>query len=573
MKYLTDDRLRPDIIALVIGIQIGGLLMAISQKGLSEVRTEWQAGQLAEMRREREDQDLLEKLRKDVVSSATDVRRAFLIFGAFSIYLIITVGSTTHLQLLIGTVFELPLLSVNIPILGFYVILPLIYILAHFNLLGELNALADDVKRLKHHLDTSGQRLQAPIPFGPARTLIQPDGSGVPRGLIYLVTFFAVVIMPPLILLLIQIRFLPYHAEAATWLHRGLILLDICLVVVLWFALKRPDPESAEQLSDQHRPRREDWVPWAKNMPAHLWMTYRRLSDSVICTLVFLPVLFVSLVLATVPNGFMEKAMTGSLGWLGTIEINGKERASSTIEADESPPRRTYHGETPAQRKMFLWTYFLFEAPHSWRWMRRNLIVEHADLVPSRPSDQVLFSMVDASDLKELWNQGSRGIDLRGRDLRYAVFSHSELHKADLRGANLEGAVLFKTKLPYADLGDIDVAKLQACASEDPDHSYYKTHLGTVVCRTNLRFAVLQNTVMLDARLWEADLSGAFLKFSELQGADLDHVEFRNTKLQGVELSHQDTCRAIWAGAKFNDDKNTEYRREITKYCMFFFNR
>ena len=39
---------------------------------------------------------------------------------------------------------------------------------------------------------------------------------------------------PVALLLLIQIKFLPYHSEWITWLHRGLLALDLMLVWTLW---------------------------------------------------------------------------------------------------------------------------------------------------------------------------------------------------------------------------------------------------------------------------------------------------------------------------------------------------
>ena len=490
----------------------------------------------------RENLDLLEKRRRDVVSSAVDVRRAFFIFGAFSLYLIITVSSTTHLQLLTGTVFKLPILSVDIPILGFYVALPLLYLLAHVNLMGELNALCEDVRRLKQHLADTNLPLHEKIPFGPARALIQPEDNGVPRSLVNGVTLLAIALLPPLVLLLVQIRFLPYHAEWVTFGHRIIILLDVALVFFLWLPLKSRCLDIAQEESVERRSPRAQWVFQVKAWWTSLRRAYRHGAEPWICSLFFIPVLMISTVLITVPDSRWEKLGIKMFDWagLGTKEIG----VIPNDQADGDIPSWTYHGITPAERKMLTLTYDWFEAPTSWHWMRRNLIVTHADLVSMRPSDEALLLVKgDEEETKELWESGSRGLDLRGRNLRYADFSFSELQMVDLRGADLEGAVLRDASLQYAKLRDINEAKLLRCASDDPVHRELKPRLNAVYCRTNLRHAILQNAKMQHAELWEADLTGANIKWAKLSYADLNHAVLSFADMEGADLQ----------GAKIND--------------------
>ncbi|MGI9493139.1 MAG: pentapeptide repeat-containing protein [Geminicoccaceae bacterium] len=513
----------------------------------------------------RENLDLLEKRRQDVVSSAGDVRRAFFVFGAFSLYLIITVSSTTHLQLLTGTVFKLPILSVDIPILGFYIALPLLYMLAHFNLMGELKALSEDVRRLKEHLAVSRLPLRERIPFGPARMLIQPDDGSAPRAMINIVTSLAIAVLPPLILLLVQIRFLPYHSEWATLLHRGIIAIDILLVLFLWYPLKFAFLESLKLIGANRLPRRERWLAQSRAAWRAGWQWF----ELAFCWFVMLFVLVVSIVWVTVPDSSWEKF------WLDEFEERGLDVTSIgnglADTTGDGLPDWTYHGVTPAKRKMLASTFEWFEAPESWHWMRRNLIVSHKDLVAARPSDEVLF-FLEGEELKEdeerekdVWEQGSRGLDLRGRNLRYAVFSHSDLHKADLRGADLEGAVFFKTKLRFADLGDVRRAELGRCA-DDPlfedqldDGPFRETKIirgnKLVFCRTNLRHATLQDARMQHARLWDADLRKANLAWVHLQYANLGHADLRDATLEGAKLESANLGDVSASRANFKDAK------------------
>lgn len=559
-------------------------MITTTKKGLNEDQASsenWPYNKSDNKIKDQENRDRLEKLRKEVVASAMDVRRAFLIFGAFSIYLIITVGSTTHVQLLSGTVFRLPLLLVDIPILGFFLFLPALYALAHFNLLGELNSLSDDVKRLRHHLDDSNLKLEASIPFGPGRTLIQPADAAMPQGLINVMTFVAVVIMPPLILLLIQIQFLPYHADWVSWWHRGVITLDIILACFLWSTLRSTGPKRDAAASGSPLTSLARRLDLRKGMRVDSGFSARQTLHSWLLLPVFAFLLFVAFFVATVPDSLMERFAIRTLGWLGTTTINDDqplEHQDGVIAGSsrENLPPSTYHGTTPARRDMLTLTYIWFESPNSWHWMRRNLVVSHADLVRNRPAEQLLFYM-DDEDRQAIWEQGARGLDLRGRDLRYADLSHSDLHRADLRGANLEGAVLFKTKLPYADLGDIDSAKLAACASRHPHHTISKNISGRRAdyCLTNLRHAKLQNTDLRHARLWATDLMGANLQWVRLDQADLSYANLLDADLVGATMSFQATCQAMWRGARLKKYHPADYKfkNNMKKDCMLLFRR
>lgn len=547
--------------------------MSVREQGLSEAQPEWPAQQPSGAERQSaSDEDVLEKLRKAVVDSASDARRAFVIFAAFSIYLAITVSSTTHQQLLIGTVFRLPILSVSIPILGFYIILPLLYLVAHFNLLGELNALSDDAYRLKRHLRETGQRLQAPIPFGLARTLVQPDDTGLPPGLIYFLAFIVIVLVPPLILLQIQLRFLPYHEQDVTWLHRGMILIDILLIMSLWFKFRHEGLRNGTLPGAAPEQSKPAWLGWPRRVAGEIDWAYRNTADAFICTVIFSMLFGFSLLVATVPDSWMERKTIAHLGWLGITRTGPGEEET------------TYLGHrSEARRQMLSLTYYFFESPESRRWIRRNLIVSHSDLVIRRPPDNLLLiHRNDLARLKEIWDQGVRGIDLRGRNLRHAEFSHSDLRKADLRGADLTGAVLFKANLQFADLGDIESAKIGSCPSPHWFHDKKKTIRDVAMhfCRSNLKSANFQNADLRRARLWEADLRLSNVSWAALQQADVSHAHLGGANMSGVNLadarlSQDGACIAFRRGARFKekandgtDDENDDYKRAMKISCV-----
>ena len=524
--------------------------MATKGQGFEEAKADWSVNRERNTPSSSGGDDLLEKLRKAVVDSALDARRAFVIFAAFSLYLIITVGSTTHLQLLNGTVFRLPILSVNIPILGFYIVLPFLYLIAHFNLLGELNTLSDDAYRLKRHLKRTEKTLEAPIPFGLARILVQPDDSGLPKGLIYFLAFTVIVLVPPLILLQIQLRFLPYHQEVVTWLHRVIIVIDMVMIMVLWFKFRHEGLRNGDLPKNGQEGKRFSWLEWLQRSFDEAKWSYRNTVDATVCTIIFVTLVLFSFFVATVPDGGMERRLVAALGRICPVCI--------TKLGDDEETYSYLGPHAEAERRMLGLTFYLFESQHSWPWMRRNLIVSHSDLVVRRPPDNFLIYNQGVTRLHRVWDESAIGIDLRGRDLRYADFTKSDLRKADLRGADLEGAMLFKSKLQFADLGDIEVAKIGSCPSPYPKHRRTKGIDGRKLdfCRTNLRSTNLRNADMMAARIWDADFTGANLNHANLANVAIGAavqpgVDLSKANVRDAEPPEVETCLALFSGAQF----------------------
>src|ERR1700732_3158107 len=60
------------------------------------------------------------------------------------------------------------------------------------------------------------------------------EREGINAQLLRLMALITLAVAPVALLLMIQIKFLPYHSEWITWWHRGLLALDLALVWTLW---------------------------------------------------------------------------------------------------------------------------------------------------------------------------------------------------------------------------------------------------------------------------------------------------------------------------------------------------
>ena len=85
--------------------------------------------------RERRQAENLEKLDKIVDNSSKKNRNFFIAYMGLLIYVQAIIFSTTDLQLLTSSEgLKLPIIDLNVPLVGFYVVIPIFVIALHFNL-------------------------------------------------------------------------------------------------------------------------------------------------------------------------------------------------------------------------------------------------------------------------------------------------------------------------------------------------------------------------------------------------------------------------------------------------------
>ena len=73
-----------------------------------------------------------------VNEAATRVRGLWLGYIALLAYLFISVAAVTHRDLLLGNPVNLPVLQVKLPLIGFFAVAPMFFLINHFFLLLQL---------------------------------------------------------------------------------------------------------------------------------------------------------------------------------------------------------------------------------------------------------------------------------------------------------------------------------------------------------------------------------------------------------------------------------------------------
>ena len=165
----------------------------------------------------------LEALRKTVEDAAAVSAGLWLSYLFVLFYIGIAAGAVTHKDLLLENPVKLPFLNVELPLVVFFVPAPILFIvsnaytLLHFVMLVAKVGVYDAA--LRRQLGDAPETREAFRRQLPSNIFVQllagpRDIRNGALGLILkAITWVSLVIGPVLLLLLIQVRFLPYHLE------------------------------------------------------------------------------------------------------------------------------------------------------------------------------------------------------------------------------------------------------------------------------------------------------------------------------------------------------------------------
>lgn len=442
----------------------------------------------------------LEPFRDAVNEASARSRGLWLGYIALLAYLFITVGAVTHRDLLLQSPVKLPVLNVDLPLVGFFVVAPLFFLINHFylllNLLGlsrrirEFNEAIDKSKLTKQEEKNARRLLDTFVIvqlFGGGQNKKQNSRSGRLLSLIAVVTL---VIAPILLLLFIQLQFLSYQSQTVSWWHRIALLADLWLIWHFWPAIKEGNWDESER-------------PFSMRV-------------AVLCVFVF------SCVLATFPGEFADG---------GPDYKNWRTHRDSKLWWVKGP----LFGTIAPNEADTQWTGlpFLSRALHL---ADNQSLIDHDSFDKIRKryrgeEDNGESRLDPWDEQQKLW-QSQRTRSFRGRNLRGANFVRSDLRNADFENSNLQGALFDRARLQGV---LFTRAKLNSA-------SFQLTSLkGASFQNASLLFANFDAAFMQNASFENADLQGANLGLAKLQGAnliraDLGGATLEFSRLQGANL-------------------------------------
>ena len=179
--------------------------------------------------------DMLERVR----SEAAELRSFTITFLSLLLYVAIIISSTTHEQILRIDPVKLPLLGVDIPIVGFYWFMPGFLFFLHLYILLQHYLFSQLAFRFRAALegetgeDTKNdlRRSLGNLPF---LHWLAGQHSGFMKFLMTAITVVSLIIWTVLTFWRLQAAFLPYHDNTIVFTQRAFLLLDAALLAYLW---------------------------------------------------------------------------------------------------------------------------------------------------------------------------------------------------------------------------------------------------------------------------------------------------------------------------------------------------
>jgi uncharacterized protein YjbI with pentapeptide repeats len=202
----------------------------------------------------------------DAANRASErVAGVHLAFMAICAYVLVTVFGTTDLDLLLGKGVRLPVVNVEMPLVGFFALAPYIVVLVHFNLLLQLQLLSRKLFAFEAAAppEEGLGGLRDRLHIFPYTYYLVGRPSPLVRPFLGLMVSITVVLLPLITLLVLQLWFLAYQSEAVTWWQRGAIWLDIAMIAILWPVILHPEDKWGAYWRDLLAalvPRRRAWL-------------------------------------------------------------------------------------------------------------------------------------------------------------------------------------------------------------------------------------------------------------------------------------------------------------------------
>jgi uncharacterized protein YjbI with pentapeptide repeats len=429
----------------------------------------------------------IDAARRSVEDAAPIFLGLWLSYLGASAYLVITVAAVTHKDLFLGSTVKLPLLSdTPLPIVGFFVLAPIsfvilhAYILVHFRMLAAKIRVLDSVERRYG----AKESLEWQLPANIFVQLIAKRPEFIRHELNVIsqvIAWSTLAIGPIFFLLLVQAQFLPLHHALVTWLHRGLIVVDFAFL----------------------------WWLWPPAVDLGTGEAGRRKAGRRIWGLACLVVLGFWLCSATFPGEWAEAHVGNRM------------------------PLRDW----------------LFSGPYDEQKQSRTSYFSNTLVLPGFNSLEALGIDESklAAAKRTIVRKGGHfeGAIFRGADLRKVNLENAQLQGADFYQANLQSAQFYQADLAGAELyqaklqlASFDSARLPAADLRDADLQ------GAWLLGAQLQGASLDRAALQGAALAGVQLQGASLRDAKLQGAD-----FARTTIAGADLSGAGLWRTSFEGA------------------------
>ena len=464
-------------------------------------------------------------IEKALNEAAGRLRNLWISYLLLSTYLMISVGSVTHRMLFLETPIRLPVLNVDLPLNGFFFVAPIIYLIFHVYLLLQLSLLAQRARDYNEAVGAFGfekkdeNRLRQRIDSSVILQFIAgPEHDEYKRlgAMLALIAWVTMAVVPVLLLIFMQLQYLPYHHPWITWLHRVCVILDLVFLWAYWGEISRGRA---------------------------ILPKLRSLGRVFNVGATFVVPIFV-LCFAVYPGEAMHSFTKNGLAVSVLFERNTDDVEGGTAG-----------------------------------WLANRIIVPDQDFVDDKVlSDIRKQENDDGTNLQP--GEFKIANSFRGRDFRGAVLDRADLRRSDLTGAKLDGASLIKARLDRSKLDCADTRRIAGAAdermAEEKKNDFACVSLaGAALTGVHMELVSIRGTLhkyngrikrhdrgdqpdldyIDETAISRPDMRGVEFDGAHLPGAVMTYSEFENASFNGARLQGAVLNEARLQGVSFNDAK------------------
>ncbi len=478
----------------------------------------------------------LADLRNSANETARVARGNLWLLLVVGLFLGILLHGTDDMALLTRGEVDAPLMQVSVSIDLLFGLGPVLFVLLHLNLFVRLDRLYRVSRQLREGIEAEKERhewareaaLLFPFDFlqllfhrmgrGPVAPDRVADNAatpprrrwGWPAGLgdwirkedegdamafMVILVVVPVFAFPLLLLMAIQVRFLPYQSEALTLVHQACVTIDLLIQFV--FAVRLDPIRRFAAMVVKGK--------WLERVGYGTWCLYA------LVLLVLCPV-FVWLV-AVVPDGRIERnrPLPEAMGMVTGLAFGDWWKDDGCSQSFWRPT-----------------------------FMKRYLQVEGKAVQAARRDGAIVAAYLARGEDPELAWRFVEELDLGGRSFRYARFDGSVFRQASFRGSDLRCAQFNGARLRGANL---ERAKAQGAAFRSADLADARLERG------KFEGASFSRARLDGAKAAGAALAGAGFRDASLHGTEMSGATFRATDLRDAELYGADLTDATIHGS------------------------
>jgi len=497
------------------------------------------------------------------INSSSGINRNLgLFFVAFLFYIAISIASTTDLMLFMPDSFiELPIIGINLPLKGFYVVAPFLILIFHYYLLLNLELHCQKLFQFSKEPESEEKAISLhPFIINYLITIKSGDRREILKFVIRISAFH----LPLLTLFYILLRFADYQSYSISSLHMACIIIDLYLIysqtpnIIKIFSVK--NSPLAKKAGFGYM-----FLLWKFRLLNKLFRKKKFGTRTYVCYKNGIKHHFENVITLLGITYYIWFLMTIS-GYFGVLS------GYWTILEYTFP-------------KIIIENEVLVKYPEQKKLLQTDwLVLSKKEKLSKYPS----VAGIDLSDRNLIYCNLSNCIMINAK-LNYTDFNYSKLDNIILTGCSLYSTNFNSASLRYSDFSGAN----GSCDFTDADltiSNFSNTHLQGYFIRTELFSAIFDSSDLNNSRFTHANLSqveilnsrffathfiGTNMQRSNIRNSTIDGCNFAGANIQNSQITNNKISDSNFDGTKliFSDLSGTLFNTVSFNGAIFDSNK